>query len=264
MNSMRALAILLLAFTLAANAQEKRTTGNNRTDPKGQEKSTGNSNDRGSDRTPQSQPPKEVPQTKPVGVTYPPVLPQPAPPPPLYPGPLPPQTPPPVVDAEPPVEPTSAPQRKLIQAELDDCVENPQKAGYDFEGGNVVSCEDSTVDIYFSHAPNDTTYFLVPQDTDIKDIGKRNSLSEVRGFRPRNWSPNHAVPIVAEHVYVVWTYQDDFYLVRVRDVRQDHVAFDWVWHSQLSRKVVAAAEKKAREKKEREAERKALGPIFGK
>jgi hypothetical protein len=265
MNRLRIFPIIVLAFALLANAQDKRETGNNRTDPKGEEKSSGSSKDRGEDRTPKPQPPPEVPQTKPVGVTYPPVVPPPPPAAPMFPGP--PPVPPDVVIAHRP-NPEPDPRRKIFQAELEDCVESPLKAGYDFGAAKVVSCEDSTVDIYLSHAPNDTTYFLVPEDTDIKDIGDRRTIAEIRGFRPRNWSQTHAAPVVAGHVYVIWTYSNDFYLVQVKDVQSDHVSFDWAWHSQLSRKVAEAAVQKALEKKqqeaERDAERKARGPVFGK
>lgn len=145
-------------------------------------------------------------------------------------------------------------------AELDDCVDSSASAGYSFELEEVVSCEDTMVDVYLSYSPRDGHHFLVPDDTDIKDLGPHPGVTRVPGFSPTQWEPNHAVPLTAGHVYVIWTSGGDFCLVRVTVLREKHASIEWVWHSNLSRARAAAAEKKKEEDLQR---RKDLGPYFG-
>jgi hypothetical protein len=113
-------------------------------------------------------------------------------------------------------------------------------AGYNFSDRRVVSCEDSSVDVYLSFNEDGNYYLLVPEETQIKDIGPRNELRSVRLIKPGNWSPNRGSPLTAGHVYVVWAYSGDMYLVKVDALWEKHAMFSWLWHSHLSRE---AAEK---------------------
>jgi hypothetical protein len=191
---------------------------------------------------------------------YPPIIfAPPAPPPPPIAILDPPPMPEPVVDND------QRGKRRVTQVELGDCLDNPSSAGYSFSGVRIVSCEDSTVDLYLTSTAPDSFYFMVPQDNDIKDLGQVHSYRAAVHFRPRDWSDSHAVLVEEGHTYVVWTYTGDFYLVRVRDVRDRRVLIDWVWHSQLSRRAAEEAEERQREQeREREKRREELGPYFGK
>jgi hypothetical protein len=127
-----------------------------------------------------------------------------------------------------------------VEVRLDDCTENAGKAGYNFLSRSVVSCEDSTVDIYLSFTEDGHYLFLVPEDTQIKDVGPRDDIRSIRLIKPANWSPDHGTEVTAGHVYVVWAYSGDLYLVKVDALWEKHVLFSWLWHSHLSRE---AAEK---------------------
>lgn len=121
-----------------------------------------------------------------------------------------------------------------VEVKLDDCRENARSAGYSFAEQRVVSSEDSTVDVYLSY--EDGNYlFLVPEDTQIKDIGPRNEFRSIRLIKPGDWTPDHGASLTAGHVYIIWTYSGDFYLVKVDALWEKHAMFSWVWHSRLSR-----------------------------
>ncbi len=127
-----------------------------------------------------------------------------------------------------------APAERGVEVRLDDCMENAGMAGYNFSGRRVVSCEDSTVDIYLSFNEDGNYYFLVPGDTQIKDVGPRNEIRSIRLIKPGNWSANHGAALTAGHVYVVWASGGDLYLVKVDALWEKHVMFSWLWHSHLS------------------------------
>lgn len=122
-----------------------------------------------------------------------------------------------------------------VDVKLDDCMDNAGMAGYNFSERKVVSCEDSTVDIYLSFNEDGNYFFLVPEDAEIKDVGPRNEVRTVRLIKPGNWSPDHGAPLTAGHVYVVWAYSGDLYIVKVEALWEKHVMFSWRWHSHLSR-----------------------------
>ena len=168
---------------------------------------------------------RPVPITRPVDLVWPPVIIEP----PWY---VPVYSPYP---AEPAGDPEPAPAAERgVEVRLDDCMENAKLAGYNFSARRVVSCEDSTVDIYLSFNDDGNYYFLVPGDTQIKDVGPRNEIRSIRLVKPGNWSANHGAPLTAGHVYVVWAYSGDLYLVKVDALWEKHVMFSWAWHSRLS------------------------------
>ncbi len=169
---------------------------------------------------------RPVPITRPVDLVWPPVIIEPPAYAPVY-------TTSPAEPDDPPLG--STPAEREVEVRLDDCMENAGMAGYNFSGRSVVSCEDSTVDIYLSFTEDGSYYFLVPGDTQIKDVGPRNELRSVRLIKPGNWSANHGAPLTAGHVYVVWAYSGDLYLVKVDALWEKHAMFSWLWHSHLSR-----------------------------
>jgi hypothetical protein len=137
-------------------------------------------------------------------------------------------------------EPPSSelPGRTIFATTLGTCIDDPAHAGFSFYSRSVVSCEDSTVDVYLSYGDSASYAFLVPHDTDIKDGGYQLSVLDLVRFKPIGWSPDHMVPIDVGHVYIVWTNTDDFYLVRVNSIAKNHAAIEWVRHSRLSRREV--------------------------
>ena len=168
---------------------------------------------------------RPVPITRPVDLVWPPVIIE-------APGYAPGYTPYP---AEPAGDPQpAAPVERGVEVRLDDCMENAGLAGYNFSRRKVVSCEDSTVDVYLSFNDDGNYYFLVPGDTQIKDIGPRNEIRSVRFIKPGDWSANHGTTLTAGHVYIVWAYSGDLYLVKVDALWEKHVMFSWLWHSHLS------------------------------
>ena len=184
-----------------------------------------------SEQMPGVTPLRPVPMTRPVDLVWPPVIMEP----PEY----------AAASGPYPAEPVPEPKPEVagesnVEVRLDDCLDDAALAGYNFSERKVVSCEDSTVDMYLSFSEEGGYFFLVPEDTQIKDIGSHNQLRSVRLIKPGGWSANHAASLMAGHVYVVWASTGDLYLVKVDALWEKHVMFGWLWHSHLSRE---AAEK---------------------
>jgi hypothetical protein len=215
--------IVLCATLLAANASRSQHNGGGGRKSAG----AGTERQRGSHSERMGGPTvlRPVPITRPVDLIWPPVIIEP----PEYAHAYSPYPAEPAGDPQP-----AAPVERGVEVRLDDCMENAGLAGYNFSGRRVVSCEDSTVDIYLSFNDDGNYFFLVPGDTKIKDVGPHNEIRSIRFIKPGNWSANQGAQLTAGHVYVVWAYSGDLYLVKVDALWEKHVMFSWLWHSHLS------------------------------
>lgn len=111
------------------------------------------------------------------------------------------------------------------QAVLRDCNGFPDMAGFDFSAGEVVACGDEGVDLYF-RVSDDEAEFVVPDDTDIQDVGER---AERRcDFPPRvGWASERRVPVVVDHCYILWSWDNKRYAFWVTALGEDRVAIEW-------------------------------------
>lgn len=111
------------------------------------------------------------------------------------------------------------------QAMLHGCATHPELSGFDFSAEDVVPCHDEGVDLYFV-ADEEGPQFVVPNDTDIKDAGEGEN-AVVRFLPDDAWTPNHRVPVLADHRYILWTWDNQRFVVRVAMVGEDRVVIRW-------------------------------------
>ncbi len=114
----------------------------------------------------------------------------------------------------------------IEQTVLYDCNSQTSKSGFDFSSGEVVSCADQEVDLYFV-VDEEGPEFVVKEDTDIQDAGENGGLSVAATSVSARWSPTHRVPVQPDNRYVVWTWDNQYYALRVTALAEDRVAFEW-------------------------------------
>lgn len=205
--------ILICAVTSDLFAQ--RTTGTSR-DPKSS--NSGSRNTGG--RSEESRPAREPASPAPAPVVH---------------DPPPPQRHPPLIVSQPPV--VVSPTVVVIVREEDDndeaevrgavlygCADSPETSGFDFSGEDVVSCADATADIHFS---TDGPEFLVREDTDIRELRGEEDLREAEFLTSSEWSVGHSVHASPENIYVVWTWDNQYYAFRVVALSEHRVSIEW-------------------------------------
>jgi hypothetical protein len=103
---------------------------------------------------------------------------------------------------------------------------NWRRSGWEFRSYRAVPWDYPGADIYFIQV--DGVAFLVAADldTDIQDAGYA-SFDDVSWAPEYGWSPTGTVEAIPGHVYVVWTRDNHFAKVRVLDVHNDCLVFDW-------------------------------------
>lgn len=106
----------------------------------------------------------------------------------------------------------------------------PLLAGYDFSTYTVGRYNDDYTDVFFEHF-NGRFYLNVWDDTDIQDMGYTRSLYDIVAAPSAGWSPSRTVEAIEGHTYVIWTWDDHYAKVRVKEVTSTHVKFDWAYQT---------------------------------
>jgi len=112
--------------------------------------------------------------------------------------------------------------------QLDNYRTFPSTAGYDFSTYSVGNYEDQYTDVFFE-VYNGYAYLNVWTDTDIQDMGYTQSLYEISTAPSSGWSPSKSVEAIVGHTYVIWTWDDHYAKIRVRELTTSRVTFDWAY-----------------------------------
>jgi len=104
----------------------------------------------------------------------------------------------------------------------------PLFAGYDFSTYSIGNYNDDYTDVFFE-ALNGRYYLNVWDDTDIQDMGYTGSLYDIVVAPEGGWAPSRIVEAIPGHTYIVWTWDDHFAKIRVREVTPQRITFDWAY-----------------------------------
>jgi len=103
----------------------------------------------------------------------------------------------------------------------------PSDGGYDFSEYSVVTWDYPTCDFYFGH--DSIGYYICAANdyTDILDWGYAYSLSDVDQAPESGWSIYADLEAVENHAYIIWTADNHFATVLIRDISGERMCFDW-------------------------------------
>lgn len=113
---------------------------------------------------------------------------------------------------------------------LYDYLLSPASAGYDFSTFSVGQYDDNYTDFFYEFY-NGRAYLDVWNDSDIQDMGYTVSLDDISVAPTSGWSPSRSVEAIPGHTYVIWTWDDHYAKVRVRDVTSNWIVFDWAYQT---------------------------------
>ncbi|MEX0736096.1 MAG: hypothetical protein WD182_01545 [Bacteroidota bacterium] len=111
---------------------------------------------------------------------------------------------------------------------LNDFRTSPNTAGYDFSTYSVGKFNDEYTDLFFENFEG-RLYLNVWDDTDIRDMGYTSSLYDIYEAPEGGWAPSRSVEVIPGHTYVVWTWDDHYAKIRVREQDGYTVKFDWAY-----------------------------------
>lgn len=104
----------------------------------------------------------------------------------------------------------------------------PNNAGYSFANYSVVRYDDQNSDVFFENYQG-TYYLVVWDDTDIQDMGSTSDIYDIPYAPSSGWSPSKDVIARVGHTYVIWTWNNHYAKIRVKNITPDRVVFDWAY-----------------------------------
>ncbi len=107
----------------------------------------------------------------------------------------------------------------------------PNDGGYDFSEYSVVAWDYPTCDFYFGH--DSIGYYLNAANdyTDIMEYGPIYDISDVDEAPISGWSPYADVEAVEGYGYILWTADNHFAVVLIRDISGERMTFDWAYQT---------------------------------
>lgn len=104
----------------------------------------------------------------------------------------------------------------------------PDISGYAFSEYSVVSYDDIETDFFFEKF-DDEFYLNVYDDTDIQDMGETNDIYDIPFAPTTGWSPYKYEVARVGHTYVIWTWDNHFAKIFVKNITPDRIVFDWAY-----------------------------------
>ncbi|MBZ0199905.1 MAG: hypothetical protein K8H86_08555 [Ignavibacteriaceae bacterium] len=118
------------------------------------------------------------------------------------------------------------PRPEGFNASIFDYINYPNTAGYSFTTYSAVYYKDA--DFFFENYQGE--YYLdVWDDTDIQDMGATTDIYDIPYAPETGWSSTKDEKAIVGHTYVIWTFDNHFAKIRVKNITRDRVVFDWAF-----------------------------------
>lgn len=111
---------------------------------------------------------------------------------------------------------------------------SPNNSGYDFSNYLVLPYDDLDADFFFENY-NGKYYLNVWEDSDIQDMGPVRDIWDVTEAPTGGWipiEPNENIKYAEAkigHSYVIWTWDNHFAKVFVKNITRERIVFDWAY-----------------------------------
>lgn len=115
-----------------------------------------------------------------------------------------------------------------------DYLKFPESSGYSFAKYTMVPFDGVDADFFFENFNGE--YFLnVWYDSDIQDMGVTNSIYDISFAPADGWISMKEgenvkyVRAVVGHTYVIWTLDNHFAKIRISQITEQRIVFDWAY-----------------------------------
>ena len=122
----------------------------------------------------------------------------------------------------------STPRPEGFNQSIFDYIRFPNNSGYTFTTYTTVPYDDQETDFFFEIYQG-TGYLRVWDDTDIQDMGPTYDIYDIPYAPENGWAVNKEEIAQIGHTYVIWTYDNHFAKIRVKNITADRVVFDWAF-----------------------------------
>ncbi len=122
----------------------------------------------------------------------------------------------------------AAPRPEGYNQSIFDYRKYPTNSGYDFSDYRVVSFDSQSADFFFEYF--DGQYYLnVWDDTDIQDAGLTRDIYDITYAPVGGWSTTKDAIAQVGHTYIIWTWDNHYAKIRIKNITRDRIVFDWAY-----------------------------------
>ena len=113
---------------------------------------------------------------------------------------------------------------------------NPNRAGYDFSEYSVIAYDLYETDFFFDY-DNGVYYIDVWDDTDLQDMGSTYDIYDISEAPTSGWIPIYEgdnikyAEAIPGHTYVIWTRDDHYAKIRISNIENGAMIFDWAYQT---------------------------------
>jgi hypothetical protein len=104
----------------------------------------------------------------------------------------------------------------------------PNTSGYSFSTYSVVAYDSSLTDFFFENY-NGKFYLDVYKDTDIQDAGPTSDIYDIAYAPTSGWSSTKDTTAKIGHTYIIWTWDNHYAKIRIKNITTERVVFDWAY-----------------------------------
>jgi len=109
-----------------------------------------------------------------------------------------------------------------------DYLNYPNNSGYSFTSFSSVPYDDLSSDFFFENYQGQY-YLNVWDDSDIQDMGATTDIYDIPFAPETGWSSTKDVRAIIGHTYVIWTWDNHFAKIRVKNITRERIVFDWAF-----------------------------------
>jgi hypothetical protein len=106
----------------------------------------------------------------------------------------------------------------------------PNNSGYSFSKYSVVPYNSLDADFFFENYQG-TYYLVVYDDTDIKDMGPTMDIYDIQFAPNSGWSTSKDEIAKVGNTYVIWTWNNRYAKIRIKNITPDRIVFDWAYQT---------------------------------
>jgi len=122
----------------------------------------------------------------------------------------------------------ATPRPEGFNQSIFDYLNFPNNAGYSFKNYSVVTYDNQSADFFFENYEG-TFYLDVWDDTDIQDLGPTNDIYDIEFAPTSGWSATKDEIASVGHTYIIWTWDNHFAKIRVKNITGERIVFDWAY-----------------------------------
>ncbi|MGE5679902.1 MAG: hypothetical protein ACM34K_03390 [Bacillota bacterium] len=106
----------------------------------------------------------------------------------------------------------------------------PNNSGYSFSTSKVLPYDDENADFFFENYQG-IFYLDVWEDSDIQDMGRTQDIYDIPNAPVKGWSTTKDTLAIVGHTYVIWTWDNHFAKIRISNITNERVTFDWAYQT---------------------------------